>query len=180
MNKPFDVSAGPDVAIDLASEAQLKKLNDDPEFRPWIVARYKYWTVYLNIRDQGLPGRVYAWLNRHLDDMDMEELRPKELFEFNFHILPAITSALKSLWPQHIRRFNIEWLGNEFEAHRGHGHFHVTPRFNPVTLKVGEREFKDENCNARRATPKFKPAKEEAQYILERLRACEQFKYASQ
>lgn len=142
----------PHIVRPILTEARRAELEDNPTYRPWILARYPHWILYLNTKDQGLPGRVYAWLNHHVDDMGADELAPAELLEFQYDILPAIERAARYLGP--VVRLNHEWLGNEVQHHRGHGHYHVTPRFFPGAFEINGMAFSDADHTARRSTPK--------------------------
>lgn len=136
-----------------ATPEELAELMDSPKYRPWNLAEYRFWVVRLNSKDQGLPGRVIVWLKHHDDKMDAWELDPPELLEFTYTILPALDKAIRGIgWP--LERLNHEWLGNEVSSHRGHGHYHVTPRYH-APIQLSTRSFVDEDCNARRRTPKL-------------------------
>ena len=143
------------------------RLEDSPEFRPWIIKRYTYWTVYLTVRDQGLPGRMHVWLNRHVDCMGYEELLLDEQIEFSKTIVPRIRHAVSEIGPY--LRLNIEWLGNEIEGHRGHGHFHVTPRYSEP-FECNGRGYEDLFPNKRRSTPKLALSHDELAYIRDVLK----------
>ncbi|MDB5237595.1 MAG: hypothetical protein JWL88_697 [Parcubacteria group bacterium] len=160
--------------LPLVTEAEHAELEDSVTYRPWVVARYPHWTLYLHEADQGLPGRMRVWLKRHLDEMDVSELKQHELDEFHYAIMPAIKKAVQTLWP--CVRLNHEWLGNETHQHRGHGHYHVTPRYYEP-FKIGRRTFTDENCRARRQTPKLQLPEGESKHILRLIRATEPFEH---
>jgi hypothetical protein len=136
-----------------ASEEELAELNDSPYYRTWNVADYSHWVLRLNAEDQGLPGRMVVWLKRHVDCMPAWKLSPEEREEFYGKILPDIASAIHGLrWP--LVRLNHEWLTNRVDHHRGHGHYHVTPRyFEP--FEVSGRTFRDLDTNTRRKTPEL-------------------------
>lgn len=160
--------------LPLITDNERAELEDSKKYRPWIIARYSHWTIYLHDADQGLPGRMRVWLKRHVDCMGVDDLDKDELHEFHYEIYPAILQSLQMLGP--CERLNHEWLGNETHLHRGHGHYHVTPRYR-ASLRIGNRIFVDEDCGARRKTPKLELPVEESRHILKLIRGTDSFKH---
>jgi len=128
--------------------AEIEGILKNPGESRWVIKEFEYWRLYLNARDQILPGRSYAWLKkRHIDRMSISELYPKELEELVFQIVPAFEEAITSLWP--VATVNFEWLGNSTRHHRGHGHAHLIPRFSRPFEFRGE-SFEDTKPQERR------------------------------
>ncbi len=135
-----------------ATEDEVMEIIESRAFRRWKVADYQYWALYLNAGNQQLPGRCYAWLRtRHRDRMSLTDLGPFELKEL-VQVLGEYEVAVKQLWP--VSHVEFEWLCNETDHHRGHGHAHFTPRFSRPFTTVG-REFTDVNFGARRSPEKL-------------------------
>lgn len=112
-----------------ATPEEEQDILHSPEYTPWILGEYYYWTLYLNARDQGIIGRSYIWLHtRHIDRMSMTQLTRVEQMEF-FQVLEKYEWAVRQLFGDTLLTVNVEWLGNETHLHRGHGHAHLTPRF---------------------------------------------------
>lgn len=111
------------------SDDEVAEFLDSPRYAKWKLGTFYYWTLYLNARNQGLPGRAYVWLHtRHVDRMSMTQLTRVEQMEF-FQVLEKYEWAMRELFGPALLTVNVEWLGNETHEHRGHGHAHFTPRF---------------------------------------------------
>ncbi len=134
-----------------ASEADIAQLLDNPEYAELVLARYEHWTLYLSEK-QAHFGRAYAWLSkRHVDLMPFEELTFDELSELQT-IIRDYRRALK-LAAASPDLVNCEWLGNEYEVHRGHGHMHLIPRYKTPPFFM-DREFPDPCFGQRRLSEK--------------------------
>ena len=105
-----------------------------------LVAIYGNWPIYLNI-DQRYLGRCYAWWSGgHVGCMDFSEIPLADLSDFS-ELAGAFSGAVKSLWGA--TQVNYAWLGNEVEKHKGHGHFHMVPRYSKQDPSLNERIFPD-------------------------------------
>jgi diadenosine tetraphosphate (Ap4A) HIT family hydrolase len=117
--------------------AQIKP--DEDKYEMNLIKQYQYWAVYL-YEDQRYLGRAYAWLVRQGEMQDLFDLYPQEEFEL-FRIGKSYRRAVGNLWKPDM--WNHAWLGNEVEAHAGHGHMHLIPRYASTRTFCGI-EFNDE------------------------------------
>ena len=152
-----------------ATPEELADILNSPKYGPWVLAEYEYWTLRLNIDNQGLPGRSYAWLKqRHVDRMSLTDLTEDELHELMLVIVPEFESVMKEWLP--LLTINFEWLGNETHHHRGHGHAHLTPRLSEPFTFSG-REFIDVDPNGRNKNEKLVLPQEELNVLYETVRS---------
>jgi diadenosine tetraphosphate (Ap4A) HIT family hydrolase len=90
-----------------------------------MIKEFQYWTLFLH-QDQRYLGRSYIWLRRPGKMQSLFHLHPQEEFE-KVRIGARFESATTELWqPDH---WNYAWLGNDIDAHGGHGHMHLIPRY---------------------------------------------------
>lgn len=104
----------------------MTRVKIDPQYRPFIIKRYRYWTLLLNERQRYL-GRAVAWLMRPGEMQRLSGVTAKEMQEF-LKIIREYERALDELGftPDHM---NYAMLGNYMHEHAGHGHFHIVPRY---------------------------------------------------
>jgi diadenosine tetraphosphate (Ap4A) HIT family hydrolase len=100
----------------------------EPQYRPFILREYNYWTLLLNERQRYL-GRAVLWLARPGNMQRFSLLSHEELSELQL-ITQEYERALEAVgWmPDHM---NYAMLGNFFHEHNGHGHMHLIPRYAP-------------------------------------------------
>ncbi|KND51276.1 MAG: hypothetical protein ABA06_03130 [Parcubacteria bacterium C7867-001] len=123
-----------------------KELIESPAFKHLLVKEYSHWSLYLSDNQSHL-GRAYAWLTtRHVDVHPLYDLLPRENSELQW-IMKEHRRATATIigYPDLV---NYEWLGNEFDKHRGHGHMHFIPRYSNW-VKFKERLHVDVNFGKR-------------------------------
>lgn len=107
----------------------------DPEYIPQIIKEYTYWTLSLNA-DQHYLGRAYAWLVREGGMQRFSEITDEEMAELRI-VMREYEAAMTKLWQPDF--MNYAWLANLFDAHGGHGHLHLIPRYKtPRTFEGAE------------------------------------------
>jgi diadenosine tetraphosphate (Ap4A) HIT family hydrolase len=111
-----------------------------PEYDKYIIKRYTYWQLVVSERHYYL-GRCIAWLLREGNMQRLSSLTGDERDELWNLVLPEHEKTVEKLWkPDHM---NYAWLGNDFHIHKGHGHFHLIPRYKSSRDFCG-RTFVDE------------------------------------
>lgn len=150
---------------ELTPEAETSLKGFD--FEQYRLRSYTHWHLFLN-KNQYHLGRAYAWLKTHQDLMPFSSLRPVELVELQ-RIETDLREACRLAWgrPDLI---NMEWLGNEYGTHRGHGHMHFIPRYKDTPFFDGNA-FPDPQFGARSPYAKLALSEEKLQLITTTLRS---------
>jgi len=97
----------------------------DPQYVPWIIKEYRYWTVLLH-EDQRYLGRAVVWLVREGTMQRFSEITEEEYLELK-KVMREYETVLNRLWQPDF--MNYLWLANLFDMHGGHGHLHLVPRY---------------------------------------------------
>ncbi len=97
-----------------------------PEYQPFILKEYHYWTLLLNEQQRYL-GRAVLWLARPGGMQRLSGLSSNELAEMR-SICETYERILDQVrfCPDHM---NYAMLGNYIHEHAGHGHVHIIPRY---------------------------------------------------
>lgn len=106
----------------------MSRVAIEPQFQPFVLKDYRYWTLLLNERQRYL-GRAVAWLARPGKMQRFSDLLQEELIELQY-IAQEYEAALDRMgwYPDHV---NYAMLGNYIHEHDGHGHLHIIPRYKP-------------------------------------------------
>jgi diadenosine tetraphosphate (Ap4A) HIT family hydrolase len=127
-------------SLRMAGLGEKAGITHNPEFDQYLIAPGDGWNLYLHPNLRYL-GRAYLWSLHHSDLDRLSRLAPHWLTAL-MACARAYEEALHQLWrPDHM---NYTWLGNEVEAHRGHGHLHLIPRY-ATPRRFGNRTYVDEN-----------------------------------
>ncbi len=106
--------------------------QDLPEYKKYLIKKYKYWRVEL-YSNQSYLGRCVIILNRHLEDFfDITHDELNELYAITKKLRDAIKSSF------HPDLFNYASLGNDTR----HVHLHVVPRYSRIVTFHGHK-FED-------------------------------------
>ncbi len=123
-------------------------LIQDPKHEHLRLGRFNCWDLYLHGGNQSQFGRAYAWITtRHVDMHEFENVGLHEIRDLQW-VVASYRAALADIAKQPLQIVNCEWLGNEVEVHRGHGHMHLIPRFSMPNLWQGI-EYLDLNIGKR-------------------------------
>ncbi len=133
-----------------------------PQYAPYIIWDYFFWTLFLNTKQQPYVGRCYAWWKdrtpnegegMRLADLDTDAFEELQLIED--HVMTAY-GALGHLTEPYAQNFllNASYLANEGHLHNHHFHIHFVPRFRqPLMLSPIGLEVKDELWGRNYANP---------------------------
>jgi diadenosine tetraphosphate (Ap4A) HIT family hydrolase len=122
-----------------AIDAKDAPRNGDQFYAQFDVKHYTHWTLRIEEKQRYL-GQAMAWLERDGNLQRFSSLTEAERNELWNIVLPEYEKAIQELWqPDHM---NYAWLGNNVDAHNGHGHLHLIPRYKMPRIFAG-REFVD-------------------------------------
>jgi diadenosine tetraphosphate (Ap4A) HIT family hydrolase len=154
-----------------ATAEEIVRILRDTAYDHLVITQNRHWTLYLNGRDQSFPGRAYAWMNqRHVDRTSLTHLGSEERYDL-LEMYAKYEYAIAQLYA--VATVNFEWLGNETDQHRGHGHAHFIPRFYGQVF-LHDRAFMDENPMGRRNNARLRLERDELIRIVTDVRSLMQ------
>jgi len=123
-----------------ADEDRFQQIIDSRDYENYVLKDYACWRLSLNL-NQCYFGRAVLWLTtQHIDRHHLGDLTADEISEF-ISIVREYEAVCTGFGASTV---NCCWLGNLVDDHRGHGHWHLIPRYDHGPIFDG-RIFDDPN-----------------------------------